>query len=205
MYSAILGDVQAALDVLDEALAHVQLDSLPAGDRRYLELASLYAGPLGMPERAQELLSEYEREVDPVLQASQPERLGVAGEIALAEGDPREAVGRFQAWDAEIGNPIVALPGLARAFDASGEVDSALAVYERYLTTPHLNRIQYDPWHLASTHKRLGELYEARGAREKAVEHYNEFVELWRDADPVLQPQVRDVRERIVRLVGEGR
>ena len=57
----------------------------------------------------------------------------------------------------------------------------------------------------AATHKRLGELHEARGDREKAVEHYDSFVELWKDADPELQPQVRDVRQRIARLVGEGR
>ena len=55
------------------------------------------------------------------------------------------------------------------------------------------------------THKLLGELYEARGDRENAVAHYNEFVEMWKDADPELQPQVADVRERIARLVGEAR
>ena len=55
------------------------------------------------------------------------------------------------------------------------------------------------------THKLLGELYEARGDREKAVEQSNEFVELWKDASPELQPQVRDVRQRLARLVGEAR
>ena len=53
------------------------------------------------------------------------------------------------------------------------------------------------------TNQRLGELYEAQGDRDKAVEHYNEFVEMWQDADPELQPQVNDVRERLARLVGE--
>ncbi len=53
--------------------------------------------------------------------------------------------------------------------------------------------------------KRLGELYEERNDRDKAVEYYNELVELWKDADPELQPQVEDVRGRIARLEGEGR
>jgi hypothetical protein len=38
----------------------------------------------------------------------------------------------------------------------------------------------------------------------KAVEYYNEFVELWKDADPDLQPVVSEVRERIARLVREN-
>jgi hypothetical protein len=38
-----------------------------------------------------------------------------------------------------------------------------------------------------------------------AAEYYSEFVDLWEDADPELQPQVEDVRERIARLVGEPR
>jgi tetratricopeptide (TPR) repeat protein len=57
---------------------------------------------------------------------------------------------------------------------------------------------------LGQTYKRIGELYEARGDTAKAVEYYNQFVELWNDADQELQPIVRDVRERIARLVGEG-
>jgi hypothetical protein len=56
---------------------------------------------------------------------------------------------------------------------------------------------------LAATYKRLGELHEARGAREKAVEYYNSFVELWANADEELQGQVSDVRNRIARLVSE--
>ncbi len=56
---------------------------------------------------------------------------------------------------------------------------------------------------MASTYKRVGELYEERNDRDKAVVYYNRFVELWQNADEELQPQVRDVRARIARLVGE--
>jgi hypothetical protein len=53
---------------------------------------------------------------------------------------------------------------------------------------------------LAGTHKRLGELWEQRGDRRKAIEHYSRFVELWTKADPELQPQVADVKNRLRRL-----
>ena len=53
--------------------------------------------------------------------------------------------------------------------------------------------------------RRLGEFYEERGDSERAVGHYANFVELWENADPDLQPVVEDVRARIARLVGERR
>jgi hypothetical protein len=51
----------------------------------------------------------------------------------------------------------------------------------------------------------LGELFEARGDRANALRYYGRFVDLWRDADPVLQPAVRDVKTRMVRLASEAR
>jgi len=51
--------------------------------------------------------------------------------------------------------------------------------------------------------RRLGELYEARGDRERAREYYGRFVDLWKGADPELQPQVRDIKRRIGELTRE--
>jgi hypothetical protein len=71
------------------------------------------------------------------------------------------------------------------------------------VTTPVFGGLWADgPW-LALSLKRLGELHEARGERKKAVEYYTRFVEQWRDADPELQPGVREVRQRLARLAAE--
>jgi tetratricopeptide (TPR) repeat protein len=79
--------------------------------------------------------------------------------------------------------------------------DSAITTYERYLATPFWAKpIEVDAFGLAGTHKRLGELYEARGDRQKAASHYQQFVELWKNADPELQPKVAEVRQRLARL-----
>jgi DNA-binding SARP family transcriptional activator len=48
--------------------------------------------------------------------------------------------------------------------------------------------------------RRLGELYEAKGDIAGAIKNYEEFVKLWKDADPDLQPQVTEIRNRIARL-----
>jgi hypothetical protein len=54
--------------------------------------------------------------------------------------------------------------------------------------------------HLAHALQRLGELYEAKGDVPNAVKYYREFLDLWRRADPELQPRVAEVRRRISRL-----
>jgi hypothetical protein len=48
-------------------------------------------------------------------------------------------------------------------------------------------------------------LYEAKADTTKALERYERFAVLWKDADPELQPRVAEVRQRIARLQGRGR
>ena len=75
--------------------------------------------------------------------------------------------------------------------------DSAIVWYERYLATPDFARPDLDAYFLAQAHKRLGELYDARGDRGRAIEHFTKFIEQWKDADPELQPRVADARRRL--------
>jgi hypothetical protein len=89
------------------------------------------------------------------------------------------------------------------AFDRGGSTDSALAVYQRYLESTWNFRILADAYRLAPTLRRVGELYEAKGDRRRAAQAYQRFVELWRRADPVLQPQVAEVRRRLAEVAGE--
>ena len=63
-----------------------------------------------------------------------------------------------------------------------------------------IDRTEADGMFLPTTHKRLGELYEAKGERDRALEHYRAFSALWKDADPGLQPQVTDAKLRVAAL-----
>lgn len=83
------------------------------------------------------------------------------------------------------------LPDLARVYEAAGKRDSALATYERYLTTPWLFRYENDAVELGWTMKRLGELYEEQGDRDKAAANFSKLTRLWERADPELQPVLR--------------
>jgi len=126
------------------------------------------------------------------------------GEIALAEGKPEVALAEFRQMDVGHDGPAGVDPhfrfvALARAFDAASQPDSAIVYFERYLTVPASVRTD-DMYFLAGTYKRLGELYDAGGERAKAASAFARFVELWKDADPEVQPKVREARARLTRL-----
>ncbi len=101
--------------------------------------------------------------------------------------------------------PTCFLFEIATAFDSARMKDSALVYFERYLTEPAWFRLTTDARAKPVILRRLGELYEERGDTQRAVEHYSNFVELWKNADSDLQPIVEDVRERIAQLAGERR
>ena len=71
----------------------------------------------------------------------------------------------------------------------------------RYHRTPSVGRLsEVDPQHRARTHVLLGELYQQLGDTARAIEEFEAFVTLWKDADADLQPKVREIRERIAAL-----
>jgi len=193
---------------LDAALAAFPLASLPEQDRPYTDLAVAYARA-GRPDRARDVLAELRQLRDTALvRATQPAVHAALGEIALADGRPREAITEFRAGDRlpdgpAYEDPLVVLGQLGRAFDQANEPDSAIAMYEQYLRTEYAGRGGDDFLLLAGTHKRLGELYEAKGDTARAASHYAAFVNLWKNADPELQPAVTEVKRRLAALGGK--
>ena len=142
-----------------------------------------------------------------VLRSSEPLRHRALAEIALAERRPLDALQEFRSADRLPDGPaddctICLAASLGRAYDQANMPDSAIAAYERYIAKPYAWRLapELDPSLLAGMHERLGELYEAKGDRSRAAPHYAQFVALWRDADPELQPRVTEARRRLVRL-----
>jgi tetratricopeptide (TPR) repeat protein len=74
--------------------------------------------------------------------------------------------------------------------------------FQKFVDTRRSFLFEDQDW-LAGSYKRLGELYEATGDLPKAVASLEKFIELWKDADPELQPKVRDARTRLDRIRAE--
>jgi serine/threonine protein kinase/Flp pilus assembly protein TadD len=88
---------------------------------------------------------------------------------------------------------------LARAYLGKGDIDGAIAVYERKASfdqqIKELRLIHPKYYYL------LGKLYEEKGEKAKAVEQYERFLELWKDADHGI-PELEDAKERLSALKG---
>jgi tetratricopeptide (TPR) repeat protein len=197
------GAAAPAVAAVEAALKRHPLASMPALDRPYLLLAAFYA-EAGQPARGRALLAEWERETPEVQRHGQAGRHGTEGLIAYAEGRFPDAVTAFRAWYDEDGCFTCGLFELGRSYDKLGQRDSAVTVYERAVNTNGMGRLFEQSTNLGPMYRRLGELYEERGQLDRARDYYTRFVDLWKNADPDLQPFVRDVRQRLVRLTAEG-
>ena len=73
------------------------------------------------------------------------------------------------------------------------------------MTTPYFDRLfAMDQYVLGPTYERLGQLYDEKGDYENASRNYAGFVELWREADPELQPRVETAQKRLEQIIAEG-
>jgi tetratricopeptide (TPR) repeat protein len=86
---------------------------------------------------------------------------------------------------------------LALVHFESGDLSAAGDAFEE-LVAFIPGRIEIGELHAASYY-RLGMIYERSGNSAKAIDNYQKFLDLWKDADPGL-PEVADARERVAAL-----
>jgi tetratricopeptide (TPR) repeat protein len=195
----ILGDTARALRTLEDSLARHPLPSVDPSFATYIGVVTAYAFA-GRPDRARAVVAQWDaqRRLSPQFADSIIGRM-MEGHVALATGRYPEAANAFRAAD-RLGCEVCEIPLLARAQELAGQADSAIVAYEWYLDTRRMDRMDPDALFIPFVHERLGALYEAKGQRGKALRHYEAFVELWKEGDPVLQPRVALARQRVAAL-----
>ena len=198
-----LEDGERGARVLDQALSRRSLSSVPIHNRNYLWFAMTYA-LAKKPASARRVLAEFNSQDTAYRRSNEAEYHITLGAIAYAEGRLQDAIREIRIGERGPDGPRDSCEGcvfgpLSRAFDAAGMRDSAIAAYESFVTIPS-PFTSPDDFGLARAHRRLGQLYEAKGDKQRAVRHYRRFVDLWAKADPELQPLVAEARVRLSAL-----
>jgi tetratricopeptide (TPR) repeat protein len=86
---------------------------------------------------------------------------------------------------------------LARAYYEADNLQKAQETHEKILSL-HLGRIEDGDFYARSIYW-LGKIFDRRAQKERAIEHYEKFLQLWGNADPGI-PEVEDARSRLTAL-----
>ena len=208
--------VDAAVSALDGAIATMHIDAKPMSDRAtpYTQFAATYA-LAGRLDKAKALLSRFDSEVrDTAVRRIQHSSYESAlANVAAGERRWNDAVTLFRKSDRNpdgpaTGNPVGVSTNLIWVWATAGMADSAIAEYERYLKSPFGSRAREGPDYdvPAPIIEALAKMYDAKGNTDRAIALYRDFIELWKGADPELQPRVAAARARLQALTPvEGR
>jgi hypothetical protein len=88
-----------------------------------------------------------------------------------------------------------------------GEIEMAIQSYLQYRNEVNRSETNMgDPFHFFMESSRVdyyvAKLYEGLGNAPKSIEHYEKFLELWKDADPGIE-EVEDAKNRLNTLRGK--
>jgi tetratricopeptide (TPR) repeat protein len=198
-FEMFYGTKAAALAALARGRSRVPMEDIPPSERPWDWLKNI-GSRLGEPSLVREALAGWERDQAALTPEPEARRAHFQAHLAFAERRWADVIVEVNRAEARYAfQPRGAAMFRGYAYQGLGQVDSAIASFERFLDTPD-PLPDFDGAFKADALQRLGELHEAKGDRAKAMEYYEQFTALWGDADAKLQPRVREIRGRIERL-----
>jgi tetratricopeptide (TPR) repeat protein len=208
---ADLGRIRSEVERLDPTVRSAAGGGLADSLRPHLRLylLSVLSSRMGEGQRASRHVDELQALVAPAEAAGVARALAqtARADIALRDGNAEEALALLERVQGDVPLEFVYLKIFATVREFGLE-------HARYLRAEALMELRrYDDalrWYqtsfqgspaemvfLAPAHLREGQIFEARGEREKAVAHYRRFVALWQNADPPLRSMVTNARAKI--------
>jgi tetratricopeptide (TPR) repeat protein/tRNA A-37 threonylcarbamoyl transferase component Bud32 len=203
----VRGNASRGIAELDSTFRAYPVASAPTTTLQNLSLAIFAYAQLGSAAKARDVLRQLEARLDS--SARRNAVVGIArdrGIIAMAEGKTDSAVAYFRQGDVEAdglptNNCAACTPYLIGiAFDQAHSADSARKYLTEYVDMHNGSHLNVDQYYLALTLLRLGELNQDAGDAKRAISYYSRFVDLWKNADPELQPRVSEARKQIATL-----
>ena len=174
-------------------------------------LLGLLEARLGNGARAGRYAAELEALPVPPDAGSLPRDLakGIQAEVAARQNRPAGVTAAFggvrrESWyELATNSPFFAQSRerfiQAEALSAQGRDGEAATLYRSLSGQGSTSELSY----LAPAQVRLGEIAERQGRPDSAAAHYSLVLEMWRNADPPLQPLVREARARLAKVRSE--
>jgi serine/threonine protein kinase/Tfp pilus assembly protein PilF len=197
--------ISACKKDLNSALREVEM-AMEIRERLYPEYVlipfPIYARLLaenGDFEKAEEAASALRKRIEEKDQTEMDAYWRLLGTIELAKGDAKAAVTYLEKATKDTKSwSFVNRFLLGRAYLESDRLGESVVHLEKALRSYDQGRLSYLIWSL-KTYYLLGLAYQKSGWNKKAIEQYEEFLEIWKNADPGI-PEVEDAKERLVKL-----
>jgi tetratricopeptide (TPR) repeat protein len=196
-------DPEAAARILDEALNRYPPEAIADGEAPLLNLAMISAA-LGRTEEAEAFLERYSTAESSFAGNGWDVTLEKVARAQLAEqvGDVAAALDLYDSLERS-NCPECGPFYKGFLLEAQGDRAGAIAAWERYVSQGWHIRHILDAMGLGTVLEALGQMHDAEGDPEQAAIYYAQFVELWEDADPELQPRVKAAQTRLEQIVRE--
>jgi tetratricopeptide (TPR) repeat protein len=119
------------------------------------------------------------------------------GEILLAKGNRAEALDLIQTG-VNFRKDGYTLESLAHYYYNTGDLDLAISNYKEIIEK--LNSLGWEAQeYWIQAHYNLGKIYEKKGDYQLAMKYYQDFINIWKDADDDL-PELIDAKSRLTKL-----
>jgi len=152
----------------------------------------------GTLDEAERLAAPFVARYDEHPEAATQNDFTLLGLLEYARGNTDDAIA-FMEQSIAAGDPYLHLRTMAAQFCIeSGQLGKAVDLLEGGLTRYDWVRAMTPIWSVKA-HYLLGRAYEGSGWDPKAIEQYETFLEIWKDADPGI-PVLENARERLTLL-----
>ena len=149
-------------------------------------------------EKAEEVAEVLRKDIEEKDETEISSYWWTVGCIEFARGNFEESVANFEKAVQRDQFYLPFVYSLGRAYLETGRLGEAVAEFEEALSRYDAYRAFVGIW-AVKAHYLLGLAYEKSGWNNKAIEQYEEFLEIWKDADPGI-PEVEDAKERVKQL-----
>jgi tetratricopeptide (TPR) repeat protein len=148
-------------------------------------------------EKAEEVVRTLKKDIEENDAGMMSEFWCAMGCIKLARGNFEASIGNFEKAAKDVSVFWVHY-WLSTAYLETNRLGEAVAVLEKALSRYDEYRALVAIW-AVKAHYLLGLAYEKSGWNKKAIDKYEEFLDIWKDADPGM-PEVEDAKQRLAKL-----